>query len=607
MNNFQNPKVLLVEDDAIIALTESAFLEAEGFMVIHVFTAEDGIAHLKTNPNSIDLILMDIDLGENRMSGTDASQIILKEFSLPLVFLSSHTEKEIVEKTEGITSYGYIVKHSGNTVLLASVKMALKLFYANKKLQENETNLKKSEESLIRTIQSIGDGFIATDIHGNIVRMNPIAEKLCGWEFEEAHGKPLEEVFHIINHDTRLRVQNPVQKVLELGQIVGLANHTVLISKTKNEFQIADTAAPIYDLNQNIAGVVLVFSDITERKRSEILLTQSQNRLAGIIESAMDGIISINESQQITLINPAAERIFGYNKEEILGQSINKLIPERFHSSHGEHIEKFGKTGVTTRSMNALGVVFGVRANGSEFPLEASISQIQIGKEKIFTIILRDITERRLSELKIQELLHEKEILLKEVHHRIKNNMQAIIGLLNIKNSFIQDNKTSSIIKETISQIHGMSLLYDKLYRTTNYTNVSANDYLSELIEKIVEIHSLLVKIKLSVDIDEFFLNTRILFPLGIIINEVITNSIKYAFQDSENNKIDVQMKLIEDVVSLTIHDNGKGFSEQSYSKMNSGFGLKLISMLSKQLNAKHEIKNDDGVKFRIEFQLDGK
>jgi len=607
MYNFQNPKVLLVEDDAIIALTESAFLEAEGFMVIHVFTAEDGIEHLKTNPNSIDLILMDIDLGENQMSGTDASQIILKEFSLPLVFLSSHTEKEIVEKTEGITSYGYIVKHSGNTVLLASVKMALKLFYANKKLQENETNLKKSEESLIRTIQSIGDGFIATDIHGKIVRMNPIAEKLCGWKFEEAHGKPLEEVFHIINHDTRLRVQNPVHKVLELGQIVGLANHTVLISKTKNEFEIADTAAPIYDLNQNLAGVVLVFSDITERKQSEILLTQSQNRLAGIIESAMDGIISINESQQITLINPAAEKIFGYNKEDILGQSINKLIPERFHSSHCEHIEKFAKTGVTTRSMNALGVVLGVRSNGSEFPLEASISQIQIGKEKIFTIILRDITERRLSELKIQELLHEKEILLKEVHHRIKNNMQAIIGLLNIKNSFIQDDKTSTIIKDTISQIQGMSLLYDKLYRTTNYTNVSANDYLSELIQKIVEIHSLLVKIKLSVDIDEFYLNTRILFPLGIIINEVITNSIKYAFQDRDDNKIDVQMKLQENIVCLSIHDNGKGFSEQSYSKMNSGFGLKLISMLSKQLNAKHEIKNENGVQFRIEFHLDGK
>src|SRR6056297_861488 len=134
--------------------------------------------------------------------------------------------------------------------------------------KEKTRKLQKRTESLRTTLNSIGDAVISTDLDGNIVRMNPIAEDLTGWTKDEALGSPINEVFNIVNAKTREIVDNPVDKVLEYGKIVGLANHTVLISKDGKEYQIADSGAPIKDQNNNITGVVLVFRDITEKYRN---------------------------------------------------------------------------------------------------------------------------------------------------------------------------------------------------------------------------------------------------------------------------------------------------------------------------------------------------
>ena len=133
-------------------------------------------------------------------------------------------------------------------------------------------------------------------------------------------------------------------------------------------------------------------------RRTGLTRDQTDASLAGIVESAMDGIISIDEAQLITLINPAAERMFGYRAADLLGQPLDRLIPERFRSAHAQHIRRFGETNITCRQMGALGSIYGLRADGQEFPLEASISQIESGGQKHYSIILRDITERIVGE-----------------------------------------------------------------------------------------------------------------------------------------------------------------------------------------------------------------
>jgi len=185
----------------------------------------------------------------------------------------------------------------------------------NRKLAEEA--LRESKENLSITLHSIGDGVISTDINGLIVQMNPVAEKLCGWELTDALGKPLTEVFKIINAETRQTVADPVKKVLENGEIVGLANHTVLISKDCTEYQIADSAAPIKNKEDSISGVVLVFSDVTEKYASQKQIKENEERFDLAMKASSDGLFDWNLESNEIYYAPAWKKMLGYEDHEL--------------------------------------------------------------------------------------------------------------------------------------------------------------------------------------------------------------------------------------------------------------------------------------------------
>lgn len=183
--------------------------------------------------------------------------------------------------------------------------------------RQAELRLKQNEEDLYITLNSIGDGVIATDVKGRIVRMNPVAEKLTGWQFTEAYKKPLEELFPIVNAETRNKVENPVTKVIETGQTMGLANHTILISRDGNERQIADSAAPILDSQGSIRGVVFVFSDVTARYNITEALRKSEEKYRQLAENTETVMWEFDiETDRWTYVSPQVERILGWKPEE---------------------------------------------------------------------------------------------------------------------------------------------------------------------------------------------------------------------------------------------------------------------------------------------------
>ncbi len=272
MENVKNKTILIVEDESLIALYEAQLLKNFGYDVIMVNSGEKAIKSIEQNCN-INMVLMDIDLGIG-IDGEETSRQILKLKNIPIVFLTSHSEEEYVEKVKEISRYGLIIKNSGEFVLKSTIESAFALF-------ESYMQTKLNEEYLNQTLQSIGDGVIVTDKNGHITKMNPIAENLCGWIFEEAKDKHISEVFQIINENSRESIQNPTSTVLKEDKIVELANHTILISKSKIEYYISDTAAPIHDHEGNLIGVVLTFSDITEKHRL-IEATQRNQKLEAI-------------------------------------------------------------------------------------------------------------------------------------------------------------------------------------------------------------------------------------------------------------------------------------------------------------------------------------
>jgi len=371
--------ILVVEDEHIVARDIASRLHKRGYVVAGIAsTATEAIEQAgRTHP---DLVLMDIML-RGDVDGITAADQIRDLYDTPVVYLTAYADEHTLQRAKVTDAFGYILKPFEERELCITIEMAL---YKHRM----EARLRESERWLATTLRSIGDGIIAADTSGNITFLNPVAEQITGWLSAEALQHQLAEVFNTAFDD------------------VGTGPPaTVLVSKSGKRIPIEESAAPIKDDRGVITGMVVVFRDVTEQRHAEEALRVSEARVTGIVASAMDAIITIDSNQRIILFNAAAEQVFGWSSHEALGRHVEEFIPSRYRPSHKEHIDEFGVSGAMKRRMGRPGIVTGLRHGGIEFPIEASISQVESQGERLYTIILRDITER----LKAEEALRKSE------------------------------------------------------------------------------------------------------------------------------------------------------------------------------------------------------
>ena len=242
-------------------------------------------------------------------------------------------------------------------------------------------------------LENVNDAIVVADANYVLQAWNQAAEKMYGWAASDVIGKNgvqiLQTQFSAGDADETRR------QVAEAGYFFGEATQS---RKDGQRIAVEIATTVLRDVAGQNTAYVSVVRDITKRKEAEAALRESQTRLSGIIESAMDAIITIDEEQHITLFNPAAEQIFQYSAADVIGQPLERLIPDRFRVIHTEHVRIFGEADITTRTMRTLGVLSGLRANGEEFPIEASISHLEAAGQKFYTVILRDISERKRAE-----------------------------------------------------------------------------------------------------------------------------------------------------------------------------------------------------------------
>ncbi|MBI3525768.1 MAG: PAS domain S-box protein [Betaproteobacteria bacterium] len=268
----------------------------------------------------------------------------------------------------------------------------------NKQLHQANVILGDSEEHLAVTLNSIGDAVIATDAEARVTRLNPVAEQLTGWTQAEAFGRPVDQIFHIINQQTRQPAAIPVMDTLAHGTIQGLANHTLLIARDGSERAIADSCAPIRARDGRVVGAVLVFRDVTKEYAVQQALRDNATQIQTILNAVVDGIITLHaRGGMVETVNPAAERMFGYAAAELVGQSFSLLIPELDRDQRNGSLEYYSASD-EARAAGLGREVMGRRKDGGAFPLEIAVSEMQLGGQRYFTGILRDITARKQAE-----------------------------------------------------------------------------------------------------------------------------------------------------------------------------------------------------------------
>lgn len=260
-------RILVVEDEIIIAEDLQIKLIRMGYSVpMLASSGEDAIKKIQEyNP---DLILMDIVIHGN-MDGIETVEKIHSMFDIPVVYLTAYADENTLERAKITEPFGYLLKPFKERELLITIEMALYKVKMERKLKESQKRLREKEQWLTAAIRSIGDGVIATDTKGFIKIMNPLAEALTGWKFDEASGKTLSTIFNIKSGKNETPVNDPLEKVIREGCFYGLSDQTILISKDKIEIPIDIIGTPILDDKNEIMGVVLVFYDIIERNQIE--------------------------------------------------------------------------------------------------------------------------------------------------------------------------------------------------------------------------------------------------------------------------------------------------------------------------------------------------
>lgn len=336
-------------------------------------------------------------------------------------------------------------------------------------------------------------------------------------------------------------------------------------------------------------------------KQSEADLKDSEDRYKQLFDAESDAIFLIeNETGYILEANTAAEDLYGFPHDDLIKMKNTDLSAEPEETQKVTH-----GTPVIVDNIVTIPLRYHKKKNGTVFPVEITGRFFQWHGKPVHIAAIRDITERKQTEDKIKSLLDEKEILLREVHHRIKNNMYTISNILFLQSESLTEKPAIDALSDARNRVQSMMLIYDKLYRSSDYKNISTKDYLTNLIDDITSIFPDNKRISMEKHIEDFTMNSNKLFNIGIIINEIITNSFKYAFPDNRQGYLKIcAVKTDDSSGEITITDNGIGFKASPEITQSTGFGLELIKILADQIDAVIELNGEDGMLFKMKFQI---
>jgi hypothetical protein len=516
-----------------------------------------------------------------------------------------------------------------------------------RKLFTQEKELRQYQEEFKTILYSIGDGVITTDKNGNVKQLNHTASDLIGLKEIDAEGKPLEEVFRIVNEETRETVESPVQKVLKEGVVVGLANHTLLLSFNGKEIPIADSGAPIRDEKGEISGVVLVFRDQTEERnfqrnlqmhkyqleeevaeRTEELRKQ-YNYLRNLIDTIPNPVFLKNSKLEFIDVNKAFEKFFHIKREEIIGRRAESLFVKNLSILTKQYEERLLKDPALF-SYETIYI-------GEEKNTPVLINIVSFGDEKVnvegITGLIIDISLQKELETKLRSA-YEKEKDINEmktnfiatVSHEFRTPLTTILGSAELLEKYAKpfaDEKISRHIKKIHDSIEYMTTLTDDVLSISRSDRgkiklEKADVEIKQLVEKLVDECKAYCrenqKINLVTDLDHDIISVDPKL-INQILNNLIINSAKYSHPDSEIT-VEIKYAKQDNQLFMYVKDNGSGIAKEEMEHIfepfyrannsknisGSGLGLSIVKRSVELHNGKIEVKSEPsiGTEFKV-------
>ena len=493
-------------------------------------------------------------------------------------------------------------EHTLHPVLDASGKTT-RIAFSSRDVSER----RQLEETLQSTVHflrlllesSRSVGIISTDRQGAIHFWNTGAAQILGHPAEEVVGTKALAGF-LVRESDQSRLLDIVARVIGAGET--LQESFAFNRKDGRERMIRFTFSPEIEPNGVVQGMLLIGEDITEQERSrqETVEAERQLRLlAFTLNCAKDAFVITDLKNSVLYINQAFTDTYGYSEEEIFGKDVMIIRSASVPAELSDRIRQ------GTRASGWSGEIMNRRKNGDEFPVELWTSTVRNdqGEPVALVGVAREITERRRTEDQIKASLAEKEVLLKEIHHRVKNNLQIITSLLSLQSGKVNLPEMQSVLRESQTRVKSMALVHEELYQSDNFSRVDFADYIQRLSTNLFHTYQTgPVAISLVVDVQELFLTVDAAIPCGLVVNELVSNALKHAFPDGREGTVTIRLRAEGPVYVLAVSDDGVGLPEDVDPSTTESLGLQLVDTLTRQLGGSLRIRRGNGTQFEIAF-----
>ncbi len=342
-------------------------------------------------------------------------------------------------------------------------------------------------------------------------------------------------------------------------------------------------------------------STVFALQKSEKNLEESEKNYRSIFENTGTAMLIAEEDMSISLVNKTFENILKQNKENIEGKLnwVDMVVPnerqkiENYHKNH----EKGDKSGIIPKTYEVR-----VDIDGESRNFIATFDFIPGTRKSLISLI--DITDRKIAEDLLNKSLKEKELLLREIHHRVKNSLQIISSLLSLQSSEIEDEEIIERYKESENRIHTIALIHESLYNSTDISNINFKDYVNILVMDIIHSYNIDTnRIKTTIEVDEYELGIETAIPLGLIINELVSSSLKHASKRDIDGEIKIILDKDNNNYTLTVKDNGVGLPDDFNLENTTSLGMLLVNSLVNQLEGNIKVEIDGGIIIRINFK----